>query len=426
MWTLFAFAFLARVGVMWACATPREVGSLDDWTFGYEAAAIGRSLSQGLGFANPWLRPEVPWNEASGATGWLPPVYPALLGWLMGLTGGVTPALAAVLFTLQSAFSAATCVLLARLGSAVGEARAGRAAAWVFALYPVSIWNAVHTVWDTTLAAFGLTAFLWVLFRWGRDASLARAIQLGALFGLVLWINPAPIAIAPVAAIVLARGSGSFARGLARVALFGCAALAVCSPWMLRNARAVGAYSLRTNLGVELAVGNNDRANGHYQPALHPSFDPAEFMAYRELGEVAYSRARFDTARKWIAAHPAAFVRLSLKRLRIFWLGETPWADPRRAGATGALGDPKSWIKWLQHALFGLLSIAGAIAFARRRFEGRILLGVLLLFPAAYYATHFMERYRFPIEPLVVFLATWAVLAWFDAARARNLAVPVE
>ena len=39
---------------------------------------------------------------------------------------------------------------------------------------------------------------------------------------------------------------------------------------------------------------------------------------------------------------------------------------------------------------------------ARRKAEGVLLVLELALFPAAYYLTHFLERYRFPIEPVLV------------------------
>ncbi len=427
MWGIVALAFLVRAFALWLLDSENRVRSFDVWTFGYEATDIGRSLADGLGFGNQWMRPHGPWSEPSGPTAWLPPVYPALLAGLIRLLGGITPQFALVLFTLQAAISSATCALVAALGSALGNARAGRVAGLAFALYPLSVWNSIYTVWDTTLAAFALTAFLWLLFRYGRGASPGRAAWLGACFGCLLWINPAPLSIAPVAAIVVAHGGSRIgSRGLRSAAIFCVVAFAVCVPWMLRNLRVVGAFSMRTNLGVELAVGNNDDANGHYQRARHPSFNPDEFAAYRALGEVPYADQRRSEARAWIASHPLRFVQLSLKRAWIFWLGEAPWSDPRREGIRRPVDDPNSWVKWGQHALCGLLAIAGAIALARRRFEGRVLLAMLVCYPLAYYVTHFMERYRFPIEPLLVLSATWFVLTGVDRLRSAKSLARVE
>ncbi len=43
-----------------------------------------------------------------------------------------------------------------------------------------------------------------------------------------------------------------------------------------------------------------------------------------------------------------------------------------------------------------------------------------MLFPLAYYVTHVSERYRFPLEPLLVFLDVWLVLAVLARWRDRT------
>ena len=44
----------------------------------------------------------------------------------------------------------------------------------------------------------------------------------------------------------------------------------------------------------------------------------------------------------------------------------------------------------------------------------------MLLFPLIYYLTHVFERYRFPIEPVVVLLSVVALCALHDALAARH------
>ena len=57
----------------------------------------------------------------------------------------------------------------------------------------------------------------------------------------------------------------------------------------------------------------------------------------------------------------------------------------------------------------GLLALAALCLFQRRTREGLLLRSTLFLFPVPYYLTHVMERYRFPIDPLLVFLDVWLV-----------------
>jgi 4-amino-4-deoxy-L-arabinose transferase-like glycosyltransferase len=414
---LFAVALVLRIAAIFLCDSLGDT-SKDTWEWGYEAGCIARSLHEGHGYAGPWTRAMAPWNLGSGATGWLSPAYPAFLAQLMDLFGGVTRAMAFALFSIQAVLSAWTCVCVWALGIAVGEPRAGRLAGWILAVYPAAIWNAAHTVWDTTFVAFGLVAFLWSLFTFRRARPMAWLV-LGAGFGALLLVNPAPLTAAPVVAWVLWRERESW-RGMAtRAFLFGLALLAVVTPWMARNQRVLGNFALRTNLGVEVMVGNNDDATGRFEIGHHPSNSAAQFERYREMGEVAYSTWAMHEGQHWIREHPARFVGLTLRRMQFFWLGEDPITDPRTDNGRRAATDLKSWIKFLPFFALGVLGLAGAVIVARRRFEGRALLSILVLFPLAYYVTHALERYRFPIDPILLLSASVLVIAVVDRRRGR-------
>jgi hypothetical protein len=237
---------------------------------------------------------------------------------------------------------------------------------------------------------------------------------------VLLLVNPAPASMFPVAILVLVARFHTWSARVRTALAFSAAAFLVCLPWLARNQRAVGAFSLRTNLGVELNVGNNDLARGYPVMSVHPSTNGDAFRRYRSIGEAAYARETMTRAKEWTLAHPWRFAVLTLHRAQLFWLGEPPTIDPRVEPGVVAARDPKSWIKWIAHAGAGLACLVGAWLFARERGEGRWLLAVLMLFPAPYYLTHTMERYRFPIEPLIVLAATWLAVRWFDRRRDRS------
>lgn len=380
------------------------------WEFGYEASSIADAVREGRGFATPWRRAEAPWNEDSGATGWLVPGYPALLAGLFELFGGLVPAAAFALFLLQCLASAATSVLLWHVGAALGHARTGRLAAWAFAFLPGAVWIASGLVWDTSFVACGIVLVALVAVRAARARPLAWC-GVGALFGALLLVNPAPLALVPCFALLAHARRDTTARWLARLGAAGVVAFLVCLPWLARNQRELGAFALRTNLGVELHVGNFENAHGRFEIGRHPAYDRAEFRRYRELGEVAYAAAVGREAWQWAAEHPGEFVRLSVYRVYLFWIGADPFHDSRTTvDGEGAERDPKSWIKFLAFALVGVAGLAGAIAWSRREAVGRAWLAAFVLFPAAYYVTHVSERYRFPIEPLLVLCAAWLVV----------------
>ena len=122
-WLVFAVALGARVLAIVALHSIDAV-SKGPWEFGFEAASIADSIHSGRGFSSPWHRDLAPWNVDSGPTGWLSPAYPALLARLMDLFGGLVPATALALFSIQALVSSATCVLVWMLGVELGAPRA--------------------------------------------------------------------------------------------------------------------------------------------------------------------------------------------------------------------------------------------------------------------------------------------------------------
>lgn len=401
---LFAVALLVRLAALVAFDAAGEARGAQTWYWGHETACVAQAIAEGRGVADPWC-------QGTGATAWLTPVYPSIVAACLRLFGGVGAASATALFTIHALVSAATCLALVTFGRVLGRPRAGRLAGWVFAFYPGAIWNSARVVWDTTFVAAALLLFLTVVVASSRPLGSRRALGLGLAYGALLLLNPAPASSAPVVVLYLCRGL-PWRAALARSGTFLGAAALVCLPWALRNQVVLGTFSLRSNLGVELRVGNNDLADGRHKTEYHPSDTPRELERYRELGEVGYSRWSQERALEWIGAHRARFAALTLRRAQIFWIGESPRRDPRVDHETGitAAEDPKSWIKWVQHMATGLVGLAGMLVLAWRSREGLLLAGVLLLFPLPYYVTHVSERYRFPIDPLLVFLAAALVL----------------
>jgi len=406
LWLLFLAALGLRLALMFVLDSSARAESGVAWEWGWETACVAETLVEGDAYGDPW-------GKGTGPSAWLTPVYPALVAACMSLGGGVTPMAATLLFSVHAIISALTCLLLVALGRTLGLSRVGLAAGWVFALYPAALWNAVTNVWDTTLVGFAVTFFFVLLLRapgrsGGRIGNRAAG-QVGLAFGALLMINPAPLGLLPAALAFVALRSEPGAR-VARAAAFLGAALLVCSPWVIRNLSVLGTPNLRSNLGVEFHVGNNDLANGRHQTAYHPSHSESELALYRDLGEVAYARASMQSALDWMREHPGRTGRLILRRMQIFWVGESPVNDPRTTGSTRAAEDPKAWIKWAFHSVSGLLAIVAIFSFRRRTAEGTLIRTALLFFPVPYYLTHVMERYRFPMDPLLVFLDVWVVL----------------
>lgn len=407
--TLFVVALALRIAAVLALDTPAAARGSSAWAWGHEPACLAQALVEGRGYADPW-------GKGSGASSWLTPPYPLLLALLFKLFGGVTYAGAWTLHALQALASALTCVLLIPLGRSFGSPRAGKLAGWLFALYPVAISNAAQVVWDTTFVALALTAFLLLFLR--APATRRGAIVSGLAYGGLLFLNPAPMSLAPVLLFFAWRRAGANAKALAHVALFAIAAFAVCMPWMLRNQAVLGSFSLRPNYAVEVRIGNHDEANGRPVPfRYHPSHVASELALYRELGEAEYARENMTRARAWIEAHPARFVQLTAKRIAMFWVGELPTSDARRSAGLAPQRDPASWIKFFAYALVFVAALAASVLAPIPRELRWFSVAALALFGVPYYFSHVSERYRFPIDPWLVVLGALLVTRLFDRVR---------
>ena len=410
---LFVAALALRLLAIALLAPQHAAQGSTVWDFGHEAACLGHSLLTGQGLADPW-------GHGTGPSAWLTPPYPALLALLMWLFDGVNPSMALALFTLQSLASAATCILVVRLGENLNAPRAGWWGGVLFALYPPAIWNAVAVVWDTTFVALGTVACLVALTRPGAFANARRVAALGLAWGALALLNPAPLALLPAVLAYLWLSGLSVGERVRNALLLGVCMSAVCAPWMLRNWRVLGTPALRPNFGVELRLGNNPDSNGHPVPMkFHPSHVPEELSLYRELGERDYATNSRQRALDWIRAQPAQFGLLSLRRVLYFWLGDPPFLDQRTSAGQHAALDPNAWAKALSFAALGFFGWVGALRWRGPLRERALLIGALTCFGIAYYVTHVSERYRFPLDPLLALLCATSVLALLEHRRSK-------
>ena len=104
---IFWVGFLARVLYLTLAHTYRVRGAEDHFQFGWEAGRIARALVTGYGYSDPFANIFL---AHTGPTAWLPPLYPLLLAAIFKIFGVYTLQSAWILFTIQSAFSAATAL----------------------------------------------------------------------------------------------------------------------------------------------------------------------------------------------------------------------------------------------------------------------------------------------------------------------------
>jgi hypothetical protein len=389
-------SFLLQVAAVAVFHTYRFRPADNHFGFGWEMGRVGQAIAEGKGFSNPY-------GAQTGPTAWEPPIYPYLIGGVFKLFGIYSNTSAIALLTINSLFSALTCIpifLIAR--QTMGE-KVAVWSAWTWALLPYVMYWSVHWVWDTTLSPLLLSLIFLAALQLGESpASQQLWISFGILWGLTTLANPACLSFLPVCVLWVwsrrsSQGRGSiFGMVLALVVMAGC-----LSPWLVRNVATFGRFVfVRDDFGLQLRLGNGPYADGLLMAYLQPNLNVYEMERFRQLGELRYAEECKRQAFDFIREHPGRFALISLKRFVYYWAGAP---KPNEGPA----------LTELRSSLFlasSLLALGGLGRALRQRKSGAWLFAWLLLsYPAVYYFVFPHARYRHVIEPELLILAVFLV-----------------
>ncbi len=129
---------------------------------------IGRALASGQGFSNPF-------HGITGPTAWEPPLYPFLIAAVFKLFGIYSRTSAIILLSINSLFSALTCIPIFRIANRCFGATVARWSSWLWAVFPPIMFWSTRWIWETSLASLLLTTiFCLTLAARGTSAALAR------------------------------------------------------------------------------------------------------------------------------------------------------------------------------------------------------------------------------------------------------------
>jgi len=367
----------------------------DNFDFGWEMGRIARALAQGEGFSHPFM-------GITGPTAWEPPLYPFLIAGVFKAFRVYSRASALVLLSLNSMFSALTCVPIFLTGKRCFNEKIAVWTAWTWALLPSVIFWCTRWVWETSLAALLLAAIFWLTLVMEDADDLKSWLGFGLLWGVAALTNPSLLSFLPASGLwAWWRRARQGRRSLSGVVLAAVMFVACVAPWLVRNYRTFGQpIFIRSNFGAELRLGNGPGATGLWMEYLHPTKNVVQMELYRRMGEMAYVAERQREALSFIREDYSRFAVLCVKRFVYYWGGLPHSPD-------------ESWLAPAANSLYlasSLLAFWGLGRAIRKRQPGAwLFLWLVLCYPLVYYAVFTHPRYRHPMEPELLILIVYVI-----------------
>jgi hypothetical protein len=417
---LVALAIASRIAAVWVLQSHRVPRST------YEHGEIAANLVAGRGFSTKFLGAEGPTSQQA-------PVYPAIVAIAYVIGGVETPRSLLLLESGQSILGGLLVLGVLRLCRllAPGRQRVAWTAGLVVALYPTLVYAATHV----QVALLGATLLTWT-FAWAYQTSSSRRARDAGITGGLLALLALTDPILAVAAIGIAWAIWQGEHGLPDhagrsfrlIAVVAIVALAGVSPWLVRNFLVHGEFvAIKSTFGYAFWQGNCAMSTGTdkvVRPSVERVLDRSrrgsslrglnrtlwearheagylddialtrdDYRVLASVTEPERSRILFRRALADLAANPARYGRLCLRRLRYFiFFDET---------------NPKSRVLAYRVPHLGLTVFAGlglllAPASLRNRLRPTIVtVALIALFHAL---TIVSARFHIPIEP---FLAVW-------------------
>ena len=409
---LFGFALLLRALQLWQLNDSVVADLILGDAHNYDARA--RDIAAG-----DWIGDEVFYQA---------PLYSYFLAVVYRFLGDAP----LVVRLLQMVLGATSCVFVAQAGWRFFGKPVGVAAGLLLALYAPAIFFD-SMLQKSCLDVFLVSALLWILSEIEPRRSPGLCVALGATLGVLVLSRENALVFAVVLLPWLLLLPGAI--GSRRITFALCFALGiggVLLPVAARNAAVSGDFHLTTaQFGHNFFIGNNEAADGTYKPLLYARGDPrvetrdaielAERISGRTLTRAEVSDFYFQRGLDFIEAHPVAWLRLTLRKLRLAF-NAVEVVDTEDQYTHAEWSFVLRWTGTVMH--FGLLAPLGLLGVWitwPQRLRLLPLYGLFVSYAAGLLVFYVFARYRMPLVPLLVLFAAAGLCGFGDFARRRGL-----
>ena len=350
-------------------------------------------------------------------TSWRPPLYSVGLAGLYAASETTNPDLARAF---QALLSLGTVVLVYLLGRRVFGVGVARGAAAVMAFYPPLLFYNNYLLTEV-LFIFTVTLTAWTFVEYLASGRLRVLIASGVALGLAtLTRDIAWPTVAIMGALVVYRRRREWRGMLGHVALLVTVLVLMLAPWVMRNTRLQGTFTLiSTNGGLVLLAGNYEHTPPDHPWRAHAL--PSELKWRRlfpdDISEGVRQKLAVRRALEYIKERPGLFVRTSIIRAANVWGLERNVVAAFLSGVHGKVSRVTvlglAGIIFTAEVLTLLLGFAGLCFAMAGDDKGRAyhlyFAGLVLYTTLAHAPVSGHPRYHLPLIPL---FTIYAVYAW--------------
>lgn len=303
--------------------------------------------------------------------------------------------------------------LISRIALVIFGDRSVAFIAYIWMLgYPYLIYYQALLLSETLFITLLVAAFYY-LYRWyEKEFALNRFFFLTMLFMALATYAKATLFIFPPILIGLFylvnrpdwRGAVKY---LAMASLLYAIFL---SPWWIRNYTLLGEFiPFTTGSGCNLYLGNNP-ANQHGGCDWLQDVDAEKTAEIKSItGEVAQNRAFASAAKTFIVENPTAFVELMVMKFSRYW-----------SIVPNAPGFDSGLYKWVSIFTFGpvlILFLVSLWLYADKIKTYSAIILLILFFTAVHSMVIASLRYRLPLEPFMILMASAALVRIYERIR---------
>lgn len=329
-------------------------------------------------------------------------LFPVLAAGIFKLTGG---SIKAVQY-FQLILSLLTGWLLYIIGRKRVSEKWALVLCGIWMVYPLAVIYPSLFVTETLFMFLLMLCFVWYDKLEARR-SVVNMLLLGVLLGL-LCLSRAPgtfMVLSVLIYVVLIRYELPWRERFRTAALVLTACLVVVLPWMIRNYVVVDSFSLNTNGGMNMFIGNNPEARGSYY-LNDEMLKRTDSLAPTEAGR---DRACRTLASEYFWGNFRHSLELWPKKFAHFWStdmamlthylplrGSTSLAESLRAQPAWAL-----LVMAIPYCLIVMIGTAGFYLVKHFPTRGLFILYIFWTVFAAF-VTYGLPRYHYPVMPAMM------------------------